>query len=358
MKKNIAYAAFISAAMLICLLPIVLMLVGVKNENRENRPLSPEPEFFTEGGLNLDYPSEFDSFLNDHFALKEHYVTALNSVSIAVFGEAFSKEAIYGKNDMLFFDETLDDYQGIDLLSDEELRLVAEQLYKLETELIKKGSRMVFLIAPNKNTIYPEYMPGRFKKASERSNMERLYEYLGEYGVTTVDAKATLYDNKGDELLYYHHDSHWNNYGAALIYNEIAAISGLPTFDTSDAEAAIARDFTGDLHNFIWPSVPYFEERIAYEFMATYESDRPIDFERNNYAATSCDVNDLKLLVYHDSFGRSLQPFFSHNVGRVVFSSAFPYDMSYVDELKPDIVVIEMVERNIDHLLDLVDRYR
>lgn len=355
MKNNSAYIGFVALVMLVCVLPIALMLAGVTNTNRENRPLASKPKLIKDGELNLKFSSDFDNYLNDNFVLKEHYVTALNSASVALFGEAVSDKAICGRNNMLFYKDTLDDYQRLNQLSDKELEGIALYMRELETQLSEKGCRMVFLIAPNKATVYPEYMPSRYKQAPAKSNLDRLYEYLDKYGVTSVDAKAVLTEHKSDTLLYYYHDSHWNNMGAELIYNEIADLTELPAFDNAGAAGNTIRDFTGDLHNFVWPAKSYFEERMLYEFTSEYSADRPIDFERNSCAATSSDVNDLKLVVYHDSFGRSLQPFFSHSAGRVVMSSEFPYNMSYIDEVEPDIVIIEIVERNIDYLLKLAD---
>ncbi len=355
MKKNFAYICFMASVMLVCVLPIALMLAGVTNTNRENRPLAPKPRLIKDGRLNLGFSNDFDNYLNDNFVLKEHYVTALNSASIALFGEAVSDKAICGRNNMLFYKDTLDDYQRLNQLSDKELEGIALYMRDLEAQLFEKACRMVLIIAPNKATVYPEYMPSRYKRAPVKSNLDRLYEYLDKYGVTAVDAKAVLTAHKSDALLYYYHDSHWNNLGAGLIYNEIADLTELPVFDSAGNGKNTVRDFTGDLHNFIWPAKSYFENRMIYEFGSEYSADRPIDFERNSVAATSSGVNDLKLVVYHDSFGRSLQPFFSHSAGRVVMSSEFPYNMSYIDEVEPDIVIIEIVERNIDYLLKLSD---
>lgn len=355
MKNNFAYIGFVVLVMLLCAIPTALMIAGKTNLNRENRPLAPKPELVKDGRLNVGFPKDFDDYLNDNFVFKEHYVTALNFLSTTLLGEAVSDKAIFGKNDMLFYTDTLDDYQRTNQLSDSDLEKIASYMRDLEAQLAEKGCSMVFMIAPNKATIYPEYMPERYTQTSEKSNLERLYAYLAEYGVTAVDAKTLLSANKSQGLLYYHHDSHWNNRGAELIYNEIATLTELPSVDSARVRTYVAGDFTGDLHNFIWPAKEYFEERIIYEFDSQYSADRPIDFERNSVASTSSDVNDLSVVVYHDSFGRSLQPFFSHSAGRVLMSSEFPYNMSYIDQVEADVVIIEIVERNIDYLMKLVD---
>ena len=58
------------------------------------------------------------------------------------------------------------------------------------------------------------------------------------------------------------------------------------------------------------------------------------------------------MLVYHDSFGRSLQPILSQSVGRLCMNSYFPYNLDYIEKTEPDLVLIELVERNLDLLYE------
>ena len=111
-------------------------------------------------------------------------------------------------------------------------------------------------------------------------------------------------------------------------------------------------DRTGDLHNFVYPSTEYPEERIIYPEFHSYKSKRPINFDRDKDIETTSETNGLTMLVYHDSFGRSLQPIFSQSVGRLAMNSYFPYKLDYIEKYDPDIVLIELVERNLDLLYE------
>ena len=37
-----------------------------------------------------------------------------------------------------------------------------------------RGAQLLFVCAPNKNTIYPEYMPGQYRKTEQVSDLDRL----------------------------------------------------------------------------------------------------------------------------------------------------------------------------------------
>lgn len=124
MKKPF-YLAFIAAFLAVCLLPTAALLCGYEAENRENRPLARLTSLWGRDGLNLSFPVEFDAYFEDHFGFREEMVTAFHGLTMALFGDTLNEKVIVGKNDMLFYSETLDDYLGRNLLSEEEIARIA-----------------------------------------------------------------------------------------------------------------------------------------------------------------------------------------------------------------------------------------
>ena len=53
-----------------------------------------------------------------------------------------------------------------------------------------------------------------------------------------------------------------------------------------------------------------------------------------------------KVILFRDSFGNALHEFFANDFSEAVISRAFPYDVSDIEGA--DLVVVEIVERNID----------
>ena len=60
----------------------------------------------------------------------------------------------------------------------------------------------------------------------------------------------------------------------------------------------------------------------------------------------------MKILFFHDSFYEALKPYMSSNVGRILYSAEFPYNYSHLYKEDFDVVLIELVERNIDLLVE------
>lgn len=331
-------------------MPSVLLVCGYKNPNRENRILSPLPKLLTEDGFNTAFASKFDKYFEDHFALRDHLVSAFNSADVALLHDYNGTNAVIGKNDHIFYGDTMDDYLGVNQLNDDQITTIAHYLVDVQNSFAIKGIRFAFIIAPNKATIYPEYMPDYLKPTDSDRNIDLLQAAMKERSITFIDAKKILTDAKQIRPVYYEHDSHWNNYGAMLVHNSATEIFGLEQFDPE--VFTVVKDRTGDLHNFVFPASEHLEDRIVYPEFHAYSSKRPINFDRDKTVETTREEDGLTLVLYHDSFGRSLQPIFSQSFGKLYMNSYFPYNFDYTEDKAPDIVIIELVERNLDKLYE------
>ena len=74
------------------------------------------------------------------------------------------------------------------------------------------------MIAPNKNTVYPDYMPEGYTMASYR-RYDQFMELLQSAGITAIDlrgAMAAAVQEVPERNLYYKYDTHWNNHAGYL----------------------------------------------------------------------------------------------------------------------------------------------
>lgn len=345
--------AFTASVLMLCMLPMLLLLFGYKNANRENRPLAKLPKLIENGSVNLDFSSEFNKFADDNFALREVLVTACNGVTASVLGDYNGTSAVIGRDGWLYFADTLGDYTGAAVLDDAELDSAARWLAGLQTELEERGTELIFIIAPNKATVCPENMPGYILSAEPSSNLYRLQQLFEKYGVSHIDAAGLLKQAKQTHPVYYMRDSHWNNFGATLVYNACAERLGLETCDPMAYEEVC--DHRGDLVNFVYPAAELNETRLVYSYPHSYSPvDHPVNFDMFKVNETVSEVNAFTLVMYHDSFGKSLQPIFSASVGRLVMlkSNSPIYSAEDAASYGADAVIIELVERNLDLLCE------
>ena len=283
-------------------------------------------------------------------------------VLYSAFGVSGNEKVIAGDEGWLFFAETLDDYTGARLLSDEEIENIARKLKSLNDHCAKNGAELCFIIAPNKNTIYPEFMPNYYKN-SDNSNFSRLLDSLEAQGVKAPDARELLLKHKHNEdTLYYKTDTHWNAKGAAIIADYLID-SFAPENSFRYADSLVdPREFTGgDLYKLLFPSASirvngvsgisdityHYAETSGFVYTEPPISMMDLDIE------TRCEsAKGGKLLVYRDSFGSELVPLLSSQFETVHYLRGnMPYDFSCIEAEHPDRVVFIIAERNIPSLL-------
>ncbi len=353
MKKSLLII-FIALSLAVCSAAAITLLFGYEAENRENRPLARFPAFIEDGAVNLAFPTEFDRYFEDHFGLREEMVTAFHALTMGALGDTLNEKVIVGNDGQtLFFEETLNDYQRVNLMSDADIARAAASL-RLQSEYAESiGASFTFAIAPNKNTIYPELMPRHLLPAGQPSNRTRLYAALSEAGVETLNFVALLQTKKGEGMLYHPRDTHWNDRGVIIAYETIMHRVA-PNAERSyyfALEPEIQYDYAGDLHNFVLPAIEGANPRPVYPVETEYELDARARPAQDAAFGTRSDTNDAKLYLMRDSFADALLPYLSANLGRVVYSREFPYNYAPVAEEAPDAIMIELVERNIPNLL-------
>ncbi|MFQ9146979.1 MAG: alginate O-acetyltransferase AlgX-related protein [Eubacteriales bacterium] len=117
------------------------------------------PSLVKDGFINDDFGTDYEEYFSRAFAYRG-YVVDLWSQTRAAIGEG-NDQVVVGKDNFLFFAETIDSYTG-NPMSDDEIKLAADAIENLAKTAASKGARFLFAPAPDKNTIYPEKMPARY----------------------------------------------------------------------------------------------------------------------------------------------------------------------------------------------------
>ncbi|MDE7323310.1 MAG: hypothetical protein K2N73_11440 [Lachnospiraceae bacterium] len=337
---------YVTAFFILCMIPSVGMLF-YKTELAENRSLSEKPQIYTETGvLNAQYFDELQTYISEHFAFRGELVEADSRIKYELFHTPCDDQVVIGKAGWLFFGETLADYAGV-TLTETELDNIAEKLAKVCDYVRSQGKEPLFVIVPNKNSIYGEYMPARFGSCAQVRNLTLLQERMDERQVPYVDAYRILLDNKEKDELYLHEDTHWNNTGARLVLNEIYAAYGISeAYDLSNY--TIEESHEPDLYKILFPAAQHYEEQRVYEDGRSYEYIGRLHSLDDITIRTSSGAGSGKsILVYRDSFGRAMIPYMGAAFDNAVFHRSTPYNLSLAGQTECDYVLFEIVERNL-----------
>ena len=293
-----------------------------------------------------------EEYMNQKFGFRNKLVEFNNKLSYSLFGESGNDQVIVGKDGWLFYASALHDYNGTDVLSDEEVAKIAKILSMTEAYVTDNGGIFVFVSAPNKMEIYGEYMPYYHVEDKAVGNYEKLFAALEENGVTNVDLKEYLksLSKSSEQELYYKTDSHWNEYGAALAYEKIMQTCGEQYIGFSKEYVIKENAFKGDLYTMLFPDGEAVNEAVVinreYEFYYTsnFRNSDDLVIQTANDGATG------KFIMWRDSFGGFIYTFFAESFYEAEFRREIPYNFTNIGE--KDVVVIELVERNLPLLLE------
>lgn len=344
MKNKFTSILFTALFLALCLSLSLGTLVFGPAGAAANERLTEFPAIQTKEGINWDFLGDLQKYVNDRFFLRQQLITLDHRISnlLGVSGEA---TVIAGRDGWLFFTQTLEDYTGTDPMSGRELFSAASNVALMEEYCRKTGREFTFVIAPNKNSLYPQFMPDYGAKA-ETHDAQRFHGLLDQMGVKYVDLFAAF--GAEPEPLYFAHDSHWNSKGAALGADLINRSFGVESnYFGGDFSDEVPHE--GDLYAMVYPGAvdpetdPVYGGALNYTFTSK-------SAKADALTLTTESGREGKLLCYRDSFGILLFPYLADSYGEAKFSRAVSYDLTG-DEAY---VVIELVERNLRYLIQNV----
>ena len=212
---------------------------------------------------------------------------------------------------------------------------------------------------PAKRTVYAEYLPDWARLDDQSQVFKNLVAGLSK-DFHTIDLYDTLMKAKGEQPTYYRTDSHWNEWGAFVAFQEIMAhmssfspLSIDPSVKRYSVEPAQYRE--GDFARMLYQrralteTVPAIVPRFGTHVLS--------EESRQDYGAKwgwsritrSSTQNKSKVMVLGDSFSLWLEPFFAEHFDLSVrtMHRRGRFDYCLLEEIEPDIVVFEITEQRI-----------
>lgn len=347
MKKNLLYTIYSAAFIGMCLVPSALMPFVKSDTDKEKRKSAEAPKLTDENGkLNFGFFDDFEDYFSDHFAFRQQLVTADGRIKTTVFGTSPNKDVITGKDGWLYYGETLDNYLHINTLSDRSISNISNNLDMINDYCTENGAQFVFTIAPNKNSVYPQYMPSHYVESGQPGNYERLADTLKSKSYW-VDMKETLKNTRSGIPLYHKTDTHWNNMGAYAGHARLMAVLGKEVCPAGTSWYTKNNARLGDLAAMIYPAEDAKDTQVYNDYEFTYSYSRTFRRLDDMIITTKCSGKDGSLKMFRDSYGEAILPYMAECFGSAEFSRFVPYDLYTVSGGS---VIIEIVERNLGDL--------
>lgn len=325
----------------ICLLLPVLTFNFKHNQISvtENRALAELPN--VSAGAD-EYMSEIDNYVSDRIGFRESLVQLYRDVRVNVLN-CSNGAVIRGKEGWLFYEDDIPDYTGINI-DETQIEYWASILFGIHKWCEDRDITFVFMVGPNKSSIYSQYMPDYIKKC-ETTKLDLLIDRLQEYGINTICPKNALQNNRDNAELYQRLDTHWNGLGSRYAIDEMVEKLDLPKH--SFEVRAYPKHF-GDLFNMLGVST-YNAESIE----TTVTAKEGTWFE--NKAGTEDIIlhsdNTASFVIFRDSFTTALLEYFSYYFSGPIIST-LKIDFQFVEQEAPQYLILECVERNLYHAIE------
>lgn len=342
---------YITAFFAACLVPSLGMAVTKQEASSENRRLAEFPELKKENEINTRWLPEAGEYFQEHFAFRNELVTANALLNGKIFGVSTADGVIQGTDNWLYYKDSLEDYLGEELLSERSLFNIAHTLAMMQETLNEKGVQFLFTVAPNKNSLYGENMPYYDSlKVSSDKNLVNLQKYLRQEQVSYGDLYETLSEEK--EVLYHKRDSHWNNKGAAVAAETLLSSLKKEHVSYKEEPYTIKTDFTGDLDEMLYPLATTPEEEVYYDRQTTFAYVGEVVSNFDPKITTVNPGSTGSLVMYRDSFGNAILPFFANSYANAYFSRGIPYQMTDLADHQADTVIVERAERFLPEMAE------
>jgi alginate O-acetyltransferase complex protein AlgJ len=354
--------AFIFAILL--LLPTLDQLLGlsVRFSSTENRNLKGMP------AVNFphvrSFVKQFDRYYKENFGWRNALFYMYSRWKFHILEQSpLPEKVVVGKDGWLYlgnsYNKVVDQHRGLQPLSADSARRIANHLLERQQELAKQGAQLYIIIAPDSHTIYPEFLPDNLQVSSEPSRLDVLKQAVSQTNLRFVDIRDTLRSAKRDHVVYYQTDTHWNEYGTligcATLLNRIRADQPqIPPVRLSDYYIERQKGGAGDLTTMLTLQE---DQRDPIYYYIKPNPDRSarqtatIPNEAIGYPSTRFSGPGWgRLFFVGDSFSHGMMNYLPGYFHESYFMRGSKMDPTLVKAEKPTTVVIEVVERNIYQL--------
>lgn len=351
--KNIVNLNFLTTLLFM----FTIFFIGVMTLFSSAWPLASNAVWIMRENISTDVPI-FDSvktvFVKTE-SLYSRYIYGLEFFSrIEIYtnyyitGEIHSTQVLAGKENWLFYKSTTDggdslaDYQGTAYFSQTLMERVTANLLDIQTTLSQKGIDFAVMICPNKEQIYFDKMPESLTKYDDINRTDVLVDFLRTNSdIPLIYPKAELRSLRNDFQLYFKYDTHWNQLGSYIAQQQFMDLLFQKRNSLRDQEVITLRtNVSGDLATMIGLSQAYHDDE-DYGLMIGAMTPPIQDGEYFNDKAQI----DQTILLVGDSFRNALVPHFLNEFKHIYVVQISDYNKTLLDTLKPDIVLLEMVER-------------
>jgi len=306
------------------------------------------------------YLAGLDAYFSDHFGCRKVLVSWNNKLKWKLFHDANVRSALIGRDGWFFFagDQMVEHERGVLQFTPGQLRDWRALLERRRDWLAQRGIKFLFVIAPDKASVYPDELPAWMTKVRPETKLDQFVAYMrANSTVEILDLRGPLRAARQTAPTYLKTDTHWNLFGGFIGYQEIikALSRQLPALKPLPLDAF-------EQKNVLRPG----GNETVYLGISATESNAvvftpkaglpPLQMTANpldlpDYSGPALTTNSQgtgSLIVFRDSFGNALEEFLGYNFAKVTYLWQYDLDAARIDREKPDVLISEIYEQHFN----------
>ena len=307
--------------------------------------------------------------VNESGGTSENNGSADSSDKLPYFPAREMNGTIFGRDDWMFcsYDNSIAYYCGSNLMSEQQMKDKLSLMQKLQNICDSRGVQLQFMIAPNKEQVYSEYMP-TYTIENSYKRVPGFIDYVKRNSsVKIIYPIDELRAAKSTMSTYYKYDTHWNHYGSFIATQALYKDMGLDyvspdSVNYSEGSCIWGLVITAGLswkdYERDYDHIPDYNPEIE-----LFNTDGEIDHIHTEksavYRTDSTASNQSRFVMVGDSFRLYMMPYLERDFQHVSIAHRDNIHDIEDDIRQADILVVECVERLDDSLngtiLQLID---
>lgn len=364
-RRNTA-VALIACLLVLLWLPALDYFFGLDHSPQptENRALAKFPTRPGSLAEVHDFPAGLENYFRDNFGFRNRLIRWERRWKHDLFKESASPDVLAGQNGWLYFSGSymVEHFEGLKKFSPEELQNWQALLEKRRDWLARRSIKYLFVIPPDKHSIYPEFLPEWLAQRGTPGKLDQFLAHMQAHStVAVLDLRPALRDAGKTGVTYLQNDSHWNTYGALVAYQALisALIKQVPDLHEPLPLTAFKlqplHKLGGDLVRMLGELNPPKESNaialIPRPPLSEITTSNAPERLRKKWLPgtepilTRYDEAPGKAIVFRDSFAVAWYPLLGYHFHEVLYIWQYEWNTPFLEREKPTVVIDEMLER-------------
>lgn len=219
-----------------------------------------------------------------------------------------------GSDSQLYFDTFLENYTGENLLTATELKnfrtYVNNKVTTIENKAKGKNAELIYVLVPDATSLYPEIFPKETEQTTHVTRYQQVANELANSSAISINMYDIFATEKAadENVIYRNNDSHLTEYGAYLVYEQIANTLGI---NFPEAAPRTLDEFTqanilsegGDLMSYIGITKGYYQENVL---NLDPKFDTAMGY--NEAESISVNINEIKKYMSDTDYSMYISP--------------------------------------------------